>query len=106
MTCVHRLQQIESFRSADLTHDDAFRTHTKTVLDQVTHITEVLGLEGDVITTQDLFLYKITGEDANGKLIGQHTSTGLGRPKFWDRAKYYGEEVRLAAALDESNVNL
>ena len=73
---------------------------------RITHITEVLGLEGDVITIQDLFLYKITGEDANGKLIGQHTSTGLGRPKFWDRAKYYGEEVRLAAALDESNVNL
>jgi len=73
---------------------------------RITHITEVLGLEGDVITTQDLFLYKITGEDANGKLIGQHTSTGLGRPKFWDRAKYYGEEVRLAAALDESNANL
>jgi pilus assembly protein CpaF len=73
---------------------------------RITHITEVLGLEGDVITSQDLFLYKITGEDANGKLIGQHTSTGLGRPKFWDRAKYYGEEVRLAAALDESNANL
>jgi pilus assembly protein CpaF len=40
------------------------------------------------------------GEDANGNLIGKHKSTGIGRPKFWDRARYYGEEKRLAAALD------
>lgn len=67
---------------------------------RITHITEVLGMEGDVITTQDVILYDILGEDANGKLIGKHRSTGLGRPKFWDRARYYGEEQRLAAALD------
>lgn len=67
---------------------------------RITHITEVLGLEGDVITTQDLFVYKIDGEDANGKLLGRHISTGIGRPAFWDRARYYNEETRLAAALD------
>jgi len=67
---------------------------------RITHITEVLGMEGDVIITQDLFLYDILGEDANGKLIGRHRSTGIGRPKFWDRARYYGEEQALAAALD------
>jgi pilus assembly protein CpaF len=67
---------------------------------RITHITEVIGMEGDVIITQDLFLYDIIGEDANGNLIGQHKSTGIGRPKFWDRARYYGEEGRLAAALD------
>jgi len=67
---------------------------------RITHITEVLGMEGDVITTQDVIVYDILGEDANGKLIGKHRSTGLGRPKFWDRARYYGEEQRLAAALD------
>jgi pilus assembly protein CpaF len=67
---------------------------------RITHITEVVGMEGDVIITQDLLLYDIVGEDANGNLIGQHRSTGIGRPKFWDRARYYGEEVRLAAALD------
>jgi len=67
---------------------------------RITHITEVMGLEGDVIITQDLFVYEIFGEDANGNLIGQHKSTGIGRPKFWDRARYFGEEVRLAAALD------
>ncbi len=67
---------------------------------RITHITEVMGLEGDVPITQDLFIYDIEGEDANGKIIGRHRSTGIGRPKFWDRAKYYNEEVRLAAALD------
>jgi pilus assembly protein CpaF len=67
---------------------------------RITHITEVLGLEGDVISTQDLFIYELLGEDAQGNVIGQHRSTGVGRPKFWDRARYYGEEKRLAAALD------
>jgi pilus assembly protein CpaF len=67
---------------------------------RITHITEVMGLEGDVIITQDLFLYELQGEDANGNLIGTHRSTGLGRPRFWERARYYGEEKRLAAALD------
>jgi pilus assembly protein CpaF len=69
---------------------------------KITHITEVVGLEGDVIITQDLFVYEMTGEDAQGNLIGSHKSTGIGRPKFWDRARYYGEEKRLAAALDAS----
>ena len=67
---------------------------------RITHITEVMGMEGDVIITQDLFIYEILGEDANGNLIGRHKSTGIGRPKFWERARYYGEETRLAAALD------
>jgi pilus assembly protein CpaF len=67
---------------------------------KITHITEVMGLEGDVIITQDLFLYDLLGEDAQGKLIGRHRSTGIGRPRFWERARYYGEEKKLAAALD------
>jgi pilus assembly protein CpaF len=67
---------------------------------RITHITEVMGLEGDVIITQDLFVYEIVGEDEQGNIIGRHRSTGIGRPRFWDRARYYGEEKRLAAALD------
>jgi pilus assembly protein CpaF len=70
---------------------------------RITHITEVMGMEGDVIITQDIFTYEILGEDANGNLMGQHKSTGIGRPKFWERARYYGEEGRLAAALDASD---
>src|SRR3954465_3217486 len=71
---------------------------------RITHITEVMGMEGDVIITQDLFVYEILGEDAQGKLKGQHRSTGVGRPRFWDRARFYGEEQRLAAALDASEI--
>jgi pilus assembly protein CpaF len=67
---------------------------------RITHITEVLGLEGDVIITQDLFVYDLLGEDAGGRLIGRHRSTGIGRPRFWERARYFNEEKRLAAALD------
>jgi len=67
---------------------------------RITHITEVMGMEGDTIITQDLFVYDIVGEDEKGNLIGRHRSTGIGRPKFWDRARYYGEQDRLAKALD------
>jgi pilus assembly protein CpaF len=71
---------------------------------RITHITEVMGMEGDVIITQDLYVYELLGEDANGNLIGRHRSTGIGRPKFWDRARYYGEEARLAAAIDAAEI--
>ena len=48
---------------------------------KITHITEVMGMEGDVIITQDIFLYDMEGEDANGNIIGRHRSTGIGRPR-------------------------
>jgi len=69
---------------------------------RITHITEVVGMEGEVIITQDLFVYEILGEDANGKIIGRHRSTGIARPHFWDRARYYNEERRLADALEKA----
>jgi len=71
---------------------------------RITHITEVLGLEGDVPILQDIFVYELQGEDAKGNIIGRHRSTGVGRPGFWDRARYFGEEKRLAAALDAAEV--
>ena len=67
---------------------------------KITHVSEVMGMEGDVIVTQDIFVYDLTGEDAKGNIIGRHRSTGIGHPRFWDRARYYGEEKNLAAALD------
>ena len=70
---------------------------------RITHVTEVLGTEGDTIITQDLFVYDITGEDDNGGVIGGHKSTGIARPAFWDRAKYYGKEAELASALDAAS---
>lgn len=73
---------------------------------RITHITEVMGMEGDVIITQDLLLYDVLGEDANGRLIGRHRSTGIGRPRFWERARYYGEERALAEALDAASATV
>ncbi len=67
---------------------------------KITHITEVLGMEGDVIITQDLFLYEMTGENADGDIVGKHVSTGIARPAFWDRARYFGLEGQLADALE------
>ena len=71
---------------------------------KITHITEVIGMEGDVVTLQDIIVYEITGEDANGKLIGRHRSTGIARPRFWERAQYYGDTNRLAEALSLAEV--
>jgi pilus assembly protein CpaF len=71
---------------------------------KVTHITEVVGMEGEVVTLQNLIVYEITGEDAQGKLIGRHRSTGIARPRFWERAEYYGETERLSTSLAGSEV--
>jgi pilus assembly protein CpaF len=68
---------------------------------RITHITEVMGMEGDVIITQDLMRFEMDGEDANGRIIGRHKGTGIGKPHFWDRARYFGEDKRLAQALDD-----
>ncbi|MGE0851065.1 MAG: CpaF family protein [Hyphomicrobiaceae bacterium] len=72
---------------------------------KITHITEVVGMEGDVVTLQNLIIFEITGEDAQGKIIGRHRSTGIARPRFWERAEYYGETPRLASALAAAEVH-
>ncbi|MAU40291.1 MAG: flagellar protein FlaI [Kordiimonas sp.] len=61
-------------------------------------ITEVVGMEGDVITTQDLFTYVFTGEDAEGNLTGEFRSTGV-RPYFMDKATYFGLDRALMEAM-------
>jgi pilus assembly protein CpaF len=67
---------------------------------RITHITEVIGMEGDVITLQDLFIFDIEGEDAQGRVLGRHRPTGI-RPAFWERARYFGRDRELAEALRE-----
>src|SRR5690606_14662494 len=71
---------------------------------KITHITEVVGMEDETITLQNLIVYEITGEDADGKILGRHRSTGIARPAFWERAQYYKEEGRLAATLAAAEV--
>jgi pilus assembly protein CpaF len=65
---------------------------------RVTQITEVVGMEGDVITTQDLFAYHYEGETAEGGLRGSFQSSGI-RPAFLPRAQYYGLDRVLIEAI-------
>ncbi|MFN9356469.1 MAG: CpaF family protein [Alphaproteobacteria bacterium] len=70
---------------------------------RITHITEVIGLEGDVVITQDLFLYEIQGEDESGRVRGRHVSTGIARPAFWERARYYNRDQELLEAIEAAS---
>ena len=65
---------------------------------RITQITEVVGMEGEVITTQDLFTFEFEGEDADGTLHGTFKSTGL-RPHFLSRAQYFGLDRALMEAV-------
>ena len=67
---------------------------------KITHITEVLGMEGETVVTQDLLLYQIDGEDDKGRVTGSHRSSGIMRPRFYDRAKYFGAGDDLQRALE------
>lgn len=67
----------------------------------VTHVTEVTGMEGDVVTMQDIFKLEILGEDSRGRLRTRQVATGV-RPSFWEQARYYGLESDLLEALEES----
>jgi pilus assembly protein CpaF len=65
---------------------------------RVTHITEVMGMEGEVVITQDLFTYEFKSENQDGKLTGTFKSSGL-RPHFLARAAYYGLDKVLMEAM-------
>ncbi|WP_407696682.1 CpaF family protein [Sneathiella aquimaris] len=65
---------------------------------RITYISEVVGMEEDVITMQDLFWYEFQGEDKGGRLIGDFKSSGL-RPHFAPRAAYFGLDKMLIGAM-------
>jgi pilus assembly protein CpaF len=71
---------------------------------RITNVTEVIGTEGEVIITQDLLVYQIDGEDEAGKIRGSHIGTGIARPAFWDRARYFGLDRELSEALDAAQI--
>ena len=56
---------------------------------KVTRVTEVVGMEEDVVTTQDIFLFEQQGIDADGRVIGFFRATGI-RPKFVERLERAG----------------
>jgi pilus assembly protein CpaF len=66
---------------------------------RITHVSEVVGMESDIITMQDLFSYHTKGEDKDGTLIGEFRWSGI-MPRFLRRVAYYGEADRLAQALN------
>lgn len=51
---------------------------------KITALTEIQGMEGDVITLQDIFVFEQKGRDENGRVIGRFKPTGI-RPKFMDK---------------------
>lgn len=81
-SAVHMIVQVERMR------DGARR---------ITSIVEVMGMEGDVIVTQDLFRFNFDASSYGSSVQGSYDSTGL-RPVFADRARYYGLEGQLIEA--------
>jgi pilus assembly protein CpaF len=72
-------------------HQERMRDGTR----KVTNITEVTGMEGDIITMTDLFVFEQVGMEA-GKVVGRIRPTGL-RPKFMDKIEYAG--IHLPASV-------
>ncbi|WP_188056400.1 CpaF family protein [Sphingosinithalassobacter sp. CS137] len=64
---------------------------------RVTNITEVIGMEGPVIVTQELFKFEYLDESADGKIIGEYRSMGL-RPYTLDKARQFGFDQALLEA--------
>jgi pilus assembly protein CpaF len=56
---------------------------------RVTSISEISGMEGDIITMQDIFVFEKTGLNAEGKVMGRFRATGV-RPKCWERLRGSG----------------
>jgi pilus assembly protein CpaF len=63
---------------------------------KITSIQEITGMEGEIVTMQEIFAYRQTGVDAHGKVIGHFQATGI-RPKFADKLRNAG--VNLADSL-------
>ena len=72
-------------------HQERMRDGTR----KIVNITEVIGMEGDVITMTDLFVFEQMGYE-NGKIVGRLRPTGL-RPKFMDKIEAAG--IHLPASI-------
>jgi pilus assembly protein CpaF len=60
---------------------------------RVVSLTELTGMEGDVITMQEIFTYERTGIDPEGRVLGRFRATGV-RPKFMSRLRVFGVKLR------------
>jgi pilus assembly protein CpaF len=69
------------------------QTRMKDGVRRITHVTEIVGMEGDIISLQDLFLFDYSaGIDEDGRFLGSLKSTGL-RPRFVDKIAERGVSV-------------
>lgn len=59
---------------------------------RIVSISEITGMEGEMIAMQEIFLFERTGVDAAGKVIGRFRTTGI-RPRFAERFKQYGMQL-------------
>jgi pilus assembly protein CpaF len=65
---------------------------------RITQVTEICGMEGDVVLLNDIFQFVMTGEDANGRIVG-HYKVSKSRPSFMPRLSYFGLERQWMQAL-------
>jgi len=70
---------------------------------RVTHMTECVGMEGDQVTTQDIFVFEKTGVTEDGRVTGRFRPTGI-RPKFYDRLRAAG--IQLPASIFQTMVEI
>jgi pilus assembly protein CpaF len=68
---------------------------------RVKQIAEVVGMEGDVITMQDIFTFEQTGVDEQGRVLGRLRPTGI-RPRCMERLAVHGFEMASDAFSDAS----
>jgi pilus assembly protein CpaF len=69
---------------------------------RVTHVTEIVGMQGGVISMHDIFEFQGRGVDAQGQIVGNLQPTGL-RPHVLDRLTQYGEHVPIEWFLPLAN---
>jgi pilus assembly protein CpaF len=67
---------------------------------KITNITEVQGMEGDVVVLQDIFIFRQNGISEEGKLLGRLVPTGV-RPKFYERLESSGIRIPTSVFIDE-----
>jgi pilus assembly protein CpaF len=70
---------------------------------RITHLTECVGMEGDQVTTQDIFVFDKTGVREDGRVLGRFRPTGI-RPKFYERLKSAG--ITLATSVFQTAVEI
>lgn len=91
--------------SGQVTQDKMMRRLISSSLDVIIHLarhsdgirrvealSEITGMEGDVITLQDIFIFNRRGMDATGRILGNFSPTGI-RPRFCDRCQAFGVEL-------------